>query len=237
MLFAVTVTGAQARGSFGGVHSFSSPSHYSAPVRYSFPTVRVTSPTPTRVTVTPTVKAPTKVTVSPTVKPSTPTVLPGKTVLPTSVKTTAPVQTTAKPIVSTKPSSVPTASTPTKTSIKPIVLSGQTYKKTGAVVGSTYKPTFSGGYTPPAGSTVYYRQSSMMDWLPFYMIMTMNSHQQAVVMTPASSTTPATTKVVEEKGVDSMYVINIIVSILFSLGFIWLVVWLLTKSKKENNYV
>jgi hypothetical protein len=79
-----------------------------------------------------------------------------------------------------------------------------------------------------------------MDWLPFYLIMTMNrsgGHAQAAVVTPASTSTsgvvtPETTKIVEEEGLDTMYIINWIITILFGIGIIAGGMYLINKNSK-----
>lgn len=133
------------------------------------------------------------------------------------------------PRVSSKPSS----STAKVTQAKPKVVGGKSYGKTGSVVSSTYQPRFR-GYTAPIGSTVYYRESSALDWLPFYMIMTSQSHREAVVSTPATATTPVSEVVVKEEGLDGMYIWNWIFSVLIGLGLIAWIVYLV--NKRSNKY-
>lgn len=142
---------------------------------------------------------------------------------------TGPAAATTKistPTISTRPS----LTTQTKTIPTTTKVGSKTYSKTANVVGKDYQPRFNGGYVPPIGSTVQYRESSMLDWLPFYLIMTMDhGHREAIVTTPASTSTPATTKVVKEEGTDTMYIMNIIISILFCIGLIWLVMYLVNR--------
>lgn len=133
--------------------------------------------------------------------------------------------TPAKSTVSTKPSST-TKTTTASTAVKSST--GKTMSKKGAVVDDNYKPTFRGGYVAPAGSVVYYRESSIMDWLPFYLIMTSQSHREAVVQTPDGKQ-----QTVKEEGVDTMYVINWIVSLLLIGGLIVLIVWFVNKKTKH----
>lgn len=140
-------------------------------------------------------------------------------------KTTTPKTTTPK--VSSKPSS--TTQKVTSTTNK--VVGGKNFGKTGSVVGETYKPRFS-GYTAPAGSVVYYERSSVMDWLPFYLILTNQQHREAVVQEPAKDGQPAKETVVKEEGVDTMYVLNWVVTILFVVLFMAFIVWLVNKKTK-----
>jgi cobalamin biosynthesis Mg chelatase CobN len=144
-----------------------------------------------------------------------------KTVKPSKPKVT-------KPKVAKRPSSSTKKVTTTKRTV-----GGKTYSKTGNVVDGNYKPRFSGGYTPPAGSVVYYRESSMLDWLPLYFIMTHGQHREAVVVEKGKDGAPDKETVVKEEGTDSMYVINWIVTILFGLGLIGLVYWLITRKFKK----
>lgn len=139
--------------------------------------------------------------------------------------TTAPKSTTPK--VSTKPSST----TKTVTSSKPISKDGKTFSSKGKVTDSTYQPKFN-GYTPPAGSTVYYRDSGM-SWLPFYFLW-MSSHREAVVQEPSKDGQPPVEKVVKEEGTDTMYVVNWIITILIGLGLIALVIYLLNRRKNAK---
>lgn len=142
-------------------------------------------------------------------------------------KTTTPKVTTPK--VSTKPS----ATTAKVTTPKAKTVGGKTFSKKGSVVDSTYQPKFNGGYVPPAGSVVYYRESSMMDWLPFYLILnSQNAHRDAVVVEPAKDGQPAVEKVVKAEGTDTMYIINWIMSILLVGGLIALIVWFINKRTK-----
>lgn len=102
----------------------------------------------------------------------------------------------------------------------------------GYVVDSNYQPRFSGGYTAPAGSVVVYRQSSIMDWLPFYLIMNSNNaHRQATVTQPDGQT-----KEVKEEGVDGMYIMNWIITILFIGGVIGGIVYLVNKYTYKEEY-
>lgn len=146
-----------------------------------------------------------------------------------------------RPSVAPKPpapkpiSTKPTAATPKVTKATPTTVAGKTYAKTGNVVGAGYQPKFK-GVTPPAGSVVYYRESSFWDWFPMYYILTHDDHRDAVVQT--STTTPTGVKTtstpVKEEGVDTMYVINWILTILIGLGLIAGIMWLINKSSKKS---
>lgn len=121
-------------------------------------------------------------------------------------------------------------------------VAGKTYSKAKTVtVGN--QPRFSGGYVAPVGSTVYYPQSSALDWLPFYLIMTMNDgHREAVVSTPQATSSsghiiPAQEKIVKEEGLDSMYIINWIITILFAGGIIGGGMYLINKQSKKKKEI
>lgn len=129
--------------------------------------------------------------------------------------------TPSKPSVSKSP----TSNTKTTTSSNPKTVAGKSFGKKGYVVGDGYNPSFRGGYVAPAGSTVYYRESSMLDWLPFYMIMNSNNaHREAVVTTPEGKE-----EIVKEEGVDGMYIFNWFISILLIVGVIGGIVYLVNK--------
>jgi hypothetical protein len=123
----------------------------------------------------------------------------------------------------------PASTTRTTTAKTTRTVNGKTYSKTGYVVDKDYQPTFRGGYTPPLGSSVYY-QSSPWDWLPFYYIMTHNSHSTAVVQQPDGKQIQT-----EDEGTDGWYVFNWIMVILISLGLIGLVVWFVNQ-RTEKSY-
>lgn len=153
----------------------------------------------------------------------------------TSRTTTTKTPTTPKvttPKVSIKPST--TTAKVTSPTVK--TAGGKSFGKTGSVVDATYQPRFSGGYTAPIGSTVYYNDagSSLMNWLPFYMIMTNQSHQEALVVEPAKDGQPAKETVVKEEGLDGMYIWNWIFSILFSIGGIALIVYFVNKKTNKK---
>lgn len=144
--------------------------------------------------------------------------------------------TPSKPSAS-KPSSRPSSATTKTTSPTAKTVNGKTYSKTGNVVDSNYKPSFRGGYTPPAGSTVYYRESSAMDWLPFYLMMNSNNaHREAVVVEPAKDGQPAKETVVKEEGTDGMYIWNWVITIIFCVLFLALIIWLVNKLLTRNKY-
>jgi hypothetical protein len=142
---------------------------------------------------------------------------------------TRSTSTVSKPSVSKSPtSSTKTVSSPTNKTV-----AGKSFGKKGYTVGDGYNPSFRGGYVAPQGSTVYYRESSMMDWLPFYMIMnSQNAHREAVVTTPDGKE-----EVVKEEGLDGMYIFNWIISILLIFGIIGGIVYLVNKKTNKYNYV
>lgn len=152
------------------------------------------------------------------------------------VSTQRPIS-TPKPAVITKPVVKPTVVKSTQ-QIKSS--NGKKMSTSGKVIDSNYQPKFVGGYTAPIGSVVYYRESSVLDYLPLYLILTSNSHRDAVVVTPQSTSTdgriiPSTTTTVKEDGIDTMYVINWIVTILFFGGIIALALWFINKKTLKNK--
>jgi len=139
------------------------------------------------------------------------------------VKTSTP----SAPKVSTKPSSATAVKTAPAKSI-----GGKTYSSKGYVVGKDYSPKFKGGYVAPEGSVVQYRNSGFMDWLPFYLIMSSNNaHREAVVTQPDGKE-----EIVKEEGIDTMYVINWIITILFIGGIIVGIIYLVNKLTKKEEY-
>lgn len=143
----------------------------------------------------------------------------------TSVKPSTPKPTVPKP-VTPKPAK-PNSATVVKTDTQKKVVDGKTYSKKSYVVDDKYKPNFQGGYTPVAGSQVYYR-SSAMDWFPIYYILTHDSHKEAVVKAP-----DGTEKVVKEEGKDTMYFVNWILTILLLGGIGVGIVYLINKFTKK----
>lgn len=151
----------------------------------------------------------------------------------TSFKSTAstPALKPSLPKITTKPS----FSTVKVTSPVAKTVNGKSFGKTGSIVSSTYQPKFKNGYTAPIGSTVYYQDtsSSLMNWLPFYMIMTSQSHRDVIVTEPAKDGQPAKETIIKEEGVDTMYIINWIFSILIIIGLIILIVYQVNKKTKN----
>ena len=97
----------------------------------------------------------------------------------TSKSTTGSTTKSTKPTTSTK-----TTTTAPKPSSK--TTGGKTYSNQGNVVGGDYAPRFGGGYSPPAGSVVYYRETGFMDYLPWIYLFSHDNaqQQQAVVVQP-----------------------------------------------------
>lgn len=113
---------------------------------------------------------------------------------------------------------------------QPKTVNGKTYSGKGYVVDDTYKPSFRGGYVPPAGSTVYYQSSSSMwDWFPLYYIMTHDGNQKAVVTQPDGKE-----QEVVEEGTDGMYIFNWVIVILLGVGLIGGVIWLVNKMTQPS---
>lgn len=137
----------------------------------------------------------------------------------------APAQ-TPKTITKTPPRTVE--------STKPVVSStGKKMNSKGTVVDDNYKPTFRGGFTPPAGATVYYPQRDFMDYLPWIFLFTQDSHREVVVETKGENG-EVKQETHQEEGVDTMYIINWIMSILLLGGLIYLIMRALSKKKKPN---
>ena len=147
---------------------------------------------------------------------------------PSAPKPSAPRPTTpSKPSVP-KVSTRPSTATKTVTAAAPKTVAGKTFSRKGSVVDSTYQPRFSGGYTAPVGSTVYYRDNGLMSWLPFYMIMSNQQHREAVVVSPDGKE-----EIVKEECTDGMYIFNWIITILLCGGLIAGVVYLINRYSKR----
>lgn len=116
-----------------------------------------------------------------------------------------------------------------KESTKPVVSkTGKKMNGKGTVVDDNYKPKFKGGYVPPNGATVYYPQRDFMDYLPWIFLFSQDSHREVVVQTTGENGEVKEETQIEE-GVDTMYVINWIVSILLLGGLIYLIMGMFKK--------
>lgn len=124
--------------------------------------------------------------------------------------------------------SKPSSSTKQVTNSSTKTVGGKSYAKKGYVVDKDYSPSFKGGYQAPPGSTVYYRDRGFMDYLPWVFLFTQGSHREAVVVHP-----DGTEKVVEEEGVDGMYIFNWIMVIVLTGGIIVAIVWWVNSRSKE----
>ena len=145
---------------------------------------------------------------------------------------TPKVVTPKAPRVSTRPS----RTTAKVTAATPIKVGKTIFSKKGSVVDANYQPKFRGGYAAPSGSVVYYRDNGIMDWLPFYLILSNQQHRQAVVQEPAKDGQPAKETVVKAEGTDGMYILNWILSIALVLGLIALIVWLVDRRTRNRNW-
>ena len=167
-----------------------------------------------------------------------------RSVSPSRPSTASPRPTPAPRPAAPKPiPTKPSATTPKVTATTAKTVGGKTYSKTGSVVGAGYQPRFRGGYVPPTGSVVYYQNSGSdwMTWIPLMYLLSHDSHRSAVVESPATTTdgkATTTTQVFKEEGVDKMYVLNWIVTILIGAGIIGGAVYLVNKatSKKREDY-
>lgn len=159
----------------------------------------------------------------------------------TSVSSTPKTSVTPTPKVSTRPT------TTTKTVAAPVktTASGKTTTGKASMVDSTYRPTFSGGYTPPIGSSVQYveRSSSFIDYLPWIYIFSQSSRdkvnqQEAVVTEPGVDGAPGVEKtVVMDEGGDGLLIFNWIIMILLGGGIIWGIMWIVNKLTTKKSYV
>lgn len=99
------------------------------------------------------------------------------------------------------------------------------YSRTDGIYGDNgYAPRFTGGYTPPYGSTVYYPQHSALDYLPWIYLFSQDSpqHDQVTIVQPDGKETMATP---EAGGVDGLAVFNWIVLVIMALAIIGGIVW------------
>lgn len=153
---------------------------------------------------------------------------------PAMVKPSAPsspVATAPKPAANK-----PSANTTRQQAAVAPSANGKTYSKTGNVVDSNYAPKFRGGYMPPNGSVVYYPDNSWMMWIPLMYLMQNDSHRDAIVQEKDGEGNTVAEKIVQEEGVDTMYVINWIITILIGLGLLALIVWLINKFTSRPKY-
>ena len=154
-------------------------------------------------------------------------------------RVSAPKPVAPKPVIKDAPKPVIKATPAPKTvkAVAPVKKSpsGKTLSTKSKTVGSNgYTPKFK-GYRPPVGSTVYYNQHSFLDYLPWIFLFSMNSHASATVYPPpvvnGTSTVAVAPVEVKDEAVDTMYVINWIVTILLSLGLIAFIMWLINRKK------
>lgn len=116
-----------------------------------------------------------------------------------------------------------------KESTKPVVSSsGKKMSGKGTVVDDNYKPKFKSGYVPPNGATVYYPQRDFMDYLPWIFLFTQDSHREVVVQTTGENG-EVKEETQQEEGIDTMYVVNWVVSILLLFGLVYLIMKLISK--------
>lgn len=111
------------------------------------------------------------------------------------------------------------------------------YSQANGVVGDNgYTPKFSGGYTAPVGSVVYYPQHSFIDYLPWIYLFSQSSphNDQVTVVQPDGS--EVTTKP-EEGGVDGMLIFNWILLVLMAAAVIAGIVWAINKLTKKGTKV
>lgn len=111
--------------------------------------------------------------------------------------------------------------------------SSSKYKRSTGVVGDNgYSPRFT-GYSPPAGSVVYYPQHSALDYLPWVYLFSMNSpsHDQATVVQPDNKQVVAE----PQKGADGLVIFNWIFLVLIALAIIAGIVWIVNKKTTKEQ--
>lgn len=179
---------------------------------------------------------------APSPKPSvTPTPRPINTPSPrpTVAPTPRPPAQPPKPKITASPSKT-TQQVGPRSGAKSITTtkSGKKVTGKGNVIDNTYQPRFRGGATYPAGSQVYYADRGFLDYLPWIFLFTQSSHREVVVYPATGSSTAPVAAPVEtkEEGVDTMYVINMIITILLSIGLIGAIVYFINK-KTTPQYV
>lgn len=107
----------------------------------------------------------------------------------------------------------------------------------GVVGDNGYSPKFTNGYTPPAGSVVYYNQPSFADYLPWIYIF---GHSDAAPANQTATVVQPDGKEVEAKpqpgGTDGLLILNWILLILIAGAIIGGIVWLVNKltGKKDT---
>lgn len=117
--------------------------------------------------------------------------------------------------------------------------SQQGYSTSKGIVGDNgYSPRFTNGYSAPPGSVVYYRDTSVIDYLPWiYLFGHSNAapaNQQATVVQPDGKEVVAKP---QPGGTDGLAILNWILLILIVAGIIGCIVWgvnKLTKKKKPT---
>lgn len=146
-----------------------------------------------------------------------------------SSKTTAPQKST--------PSRSPSANTKVVTDAKKpsaATTKGKPYSSKGNVIDGNYQPRFQGGYTAPAGSVVYYRDHSFIDYLPWIYLFSQDSprNDQAVIVQPDGKEVAAQP---EPEGVDGLLILNWIILLVIALGLIAGVVWGVYKWQEKKR--
>lgn len=194
-----------ARGGGGG-HASSHSSFHSAPSHASAP--RASAP-----------KATPKATPKSTTTPKTTT----KTTAPkTATKTTAKPKTTAQKLTSTGAKGKAATTKPKQTT-----LNGHKLSQPQTVTHQHFH-----NYSAPAGSVVYYQQSSMLDYLPWIYLFSQNNspnNPQAVVVQPDGK--QVTTQ--QQGGVNGIVILDWVVLALVAAGLIAGAVYLVNKATSK----
>lgn len=99
-----------------------------------------------------------------------------------------------------------------------------------------YSPKFKNGYTPPAGSVVYYPQHSALDYLPWVYLFSQHSPQNDSATTVQPDGKQVTAQPVQE-GVDGLAVFNWILLIVIALAIIAGIVWGINKVTTKDKPV
>lgn len=152
-----------------------------------------------------------------------------------------------KPKTSIKPiSTTPKTTMAKKPSTNMLSQTGKRYSNEGYTVGNGYQPRFTNGYVAPAGSTVYYPQHDLFDYMLIGYLFSNDSprNDQSVIVQPDGKEVVAKP---QQQGTDGLLIFNWIMLILIALAIIGGGMWLINKySKKKprikkanqwNNYI
>lgn len=97
-----------------------------------------------------------------------------------------------------------------------------------------YSPRFNNGYTPPAGSVVYYPQHSALDYLPWIYLFSQHSPANDSATTVEPSGREVTAQPVKE-GVDGLAVFNWILLIAMVVAIVAGIIWGVNKLTNKGS--